>query len=46
MPPDEVKEWLTQWHKRGFMHTMQTLEMSRLRRFLLTAVKLSSRKTC
>ncbi len=24
MPPDEVKEWLTKWNKRGFMHTIMT----------------------
>ena len=25
MPPDEVKEWLVQWNKRGFMHTIMTV---------------------
>ncbi len=24
MPPDEVKEWLKKWNKRGFMHTIMT----------------------
>ena len=24
MPPDEVKEWLEKWNKRGFMHTIMT----------------------
>ena len=24
MPPDEVKEWLKEWNKRGFMHTIMT----------------------
>ena len=24
MPPDEVKEWLKTWNKRGFMHTIMT----------------------
>ena len=24
MPPDEVKEWLKNWNKRGFMHTIMT----------------------
>ena len=25
MPADEVKEWLTKWNKRGFMHTIMTV---------------------
>ena len=25
MPPEEVKEWLTKWNKRGFMHLIMAL---------------------